>query len=53
MKTTALLLFLVGFVTGMLVAPQFTIQEEPVSEPVHKPVEHQRNKQGEKITRIA
>lgn len=48
-----LLLFLGSFVAGVLISPVYMTQDEPVSKPVQKPVEQQRNKLGESIRRIA
>ena len=48
-----LLLFLCSFAVGVCIAPVFEIEEEPVSEPTQKPIQHYRNRYGQTIKRLA
>jgi hypothetical protein len=51
--TTPLILFVCSFAVGFWVAPEIKIEKEPVSEPTQKPIQHYRNRYGEKIKRTA
>jgi hypothetical protein len=46
-----LVLFVCSFAVGVCIAPVFEIEEEPVSEPTEKPIQHYRNRYGESIKR--
>lgn len=48
---TPLILFVCSFAVGVYVAPVFEVEKEPVSEPTQKPIQHYRNRYGEKIKR--
>lgn len=48
---TPLILFVCSFAVGVYVAPVFEVEKEPVSEPTQKPIQHNRDRYGEKIKR--
>lgn len=51
--TKPLVLFVCSFALGVCIAPVFEAEDEPVSEPEQKPIQHYRDRYGEIIKRKA
>lgn len=51
--TKTLLLFVCSFTLGVVIAPVYEVEKEPVSAPAEKKIHHHRNRYGERIKRIA